>query len=86
MNRPLYVRIALWVLRRYEPDHVNDRAKLLASMREMAAKLNEQKAEIKTWRERCFSAEKIVGGKLRDAMRDACKEHNETYGSIWISY
>jgi hypothetical protein len=86
MNRPFYVRIALWVLRRYEPDHVNDRAKLLGSMRDMADKLNRQKVEIKEWRERCFSAERVVGTKLRDAIRDACKEHNDTYGSMWINY
>lgn len=76
-------RIAEWFIRKFIPElHplIEDRAKLFLTMRAMAEKLNALKADNEKWRQRCFSAERVLNYEVRDAMRTAYERHNSEHG------
>lgn len=81
---PWNVRIFRWAVRRYWPELARvvdeDNGCLLVSMRHMADKLNRLKAEKEEWRQRCFSAERVLNDELRTALREGCKRHNAEHG------
>lgn len=80
-------QVALALLRRFAPDvcaAIDERAKVIASMRAMSKKITELKAEREQWRQRCFSAERCVSYELKGAFRAAVERHNKEHGNpLW---
>ena len=73
-------RLVRWLVSRYCPDLIADRADLLRAAKEIGEKLRASREESEDWRQRCFSAENALRAAKRGITMEM-EKHDQTHGT-----